>query len=209
MIKGEILMVKDFRTNRTTNRIQHALITLLKTTPLDKVTITALIKVAKISRRSFYVHYQDKYALLKVIEDKIISDAQNTLAKEHIMLKPVDSFNDPRLLANTTQTFQNILKAMNGHRESLTVLLSDNGDPLFNLRFRQLIKSEIIARLKEYHAHLRTDIPVEYASTLLVSSLVDLIVIWLQKKKPESPAQFAQILTHSRMIAPLELLEFN
>lgn len=203
------MVSQDFRTIRTTHRIQQALISLLQQTPLDKVTVAQIVKSAKISRRSFYVHYQDKNDLVATIEDQLLLEFSASLAKENTAIKTVTDFTDPQLLANTRQSFAHILRAMAPYRANLAVLLSSNGDQAFYQRFQQVVEEEIATRLKKYGASLRDDIPEEYAMALLVGNLMELITIWLQKKNPESPAKFAAILTKSRMIAPLQLLCFD
>lgn len=201
-------MKNDFRTNRTRARIHRALIEALQQKPFNKVTVTELIHFAKISRRSFYVHYHDKYELLTEIEEQIIDNLTRTIEKQNHSLKPVENINDPQLVINTTQVFQKILQALQNQRTELATLLSDNGDYQFKVRLQKLIEKTILTRLQNYHAKLRSDIPRDYANAILVGSLMDLIIIWLRKKRPETPAKFAEILTRSRLIAPLELLQF-
>lgn len=201
-------METDFRTNRTKARIQHALISALQQKTFDQVTVTELIKMAKISRRSFYVHYHDKYELLTEIEGQIMNSFTTVITKQNQNLTPVKDFHAPQVRQNTTNAFKSLLQTAESYRSELAVLLSENGDYHFKKKLEKLIENEIAARLKNYHAQLRDDIPQDYANAILVGNLMDLIIIWLQKKKPETPAEFAKILTRSRLIAPLELLQF-
>lgn len=202
-------MKQDFRVVKTTRRIQMALIKMLLHKPFEKVTVTDLIKIAKISRRSFYVHYTDKYDLLTKMEQQIIQEIHSSLAEDHQQLKPVTNFKDPQLFKNTEATFQRILSVINQHRQSLAVLLSKNGDYQFKSKIYKLITDEISHRLSDYGAEINTGIPSDYAQAIFVGSLMDLMTIWIQKKNPEPIPQFAALLTKSRMIAPLELLKFN
>ncbi|MBD7895383.1 TetR/AcrR family transcriptional regulator [Limosilactobacillus sp. Sa3CUN2] len=140
-------MKQDFRVVKTTRRIQMALIKMLLHKPFEKVTVTDLIKIAKISRRSFYVHYTDKYDLLTKMEQQIIQEIHSSLAEDHQQLKPVTNFKDPQLFKNTEATFQRILSVINQHRQSLAVLLSKNGDYQFKSKIYKLITDEISHRL--------------------------------------------------------------
>lgn len=202
-------MKQDFRVVKTKKRIQMALIKVLIHRPFEKVTVTDIIKIAKISRRSFYVHYHDKYDLLTKVERQIIQEIHLSLAKDHQQLQPVTSFNDPQLFKNTKATFQRILSIINQHRQSLAVLLSKNGDPHFKTQIYQIIIEEINQRLCDYDAHINNEIPSDYAQAIFAGSLMELMIIWIQKRNPEPISQFATLLTKSRMIAPLELLNFK
>lgn len=200
---------QDFRTKRTTRRIKQALIELLQTEPFEKITIEHIIKVAKVSRRTFYVHYHDKYELRSLIEDELLTNLEKALGNEHQKLTRIQGSNDPYLVKNTEQTFLIVLTALVANRASMATLLADNGDARFKLKVKVLIEDEIIYRLQKYHAEVSSVIPQDYAKAILVGNLMDLIIIWLQKKHPESPKDFAHILTYSRTIAPLELLHFS
>lgn len=54
---------KDLRVIKTKERIETALLELLKTKPLEKITVTELAKVAMINKGTFYLHYLDIYDL--------------------------------------------------------------------------------------------------------------------------------------------------
>lgn len=202
-------MDQDFRTRRTKSRIQQAFIGLLNEVGINKVTVSEIIQRAKISRRSFYVHYHDKYDLLDQIEQTIKDDLRRDLRQASQELRPVKGFNDQQLRWNTERTFDQVLRAMQEHQMALAVLLSTNGDPQFKKQVQMIIQATILDRLKEYNAYLVDDIPADYVEAILVGNLLDLIVIWLQKPHPESIQKFAQILTLSRLVAPLQLLRFK
>ncbi|MCF0142349.1 MAG: TetR/AcrR family transcriptional regulator [Parasporobacterium sp.] len=54
----------DLRVVKTLENIDNALLENLKTKPLNKITVEALCKDARINRTTFYKHYTDKYELL-------------------------------------------------------------------------------------------------------------------------------------------------
>ncbi len=63
------------------NQIKHAFAELIYNTPLNKITVTAVIAKASVSRSTFYAHYNDIDDLLSSIireeSDKIISIAES------------------------------------------------------------------------------------------------------------------------------------
>lgn len=65
----------------TKNSIREALLELLDEHPYDKVSITELTKLAKVSRMSFYRHFEDKDAVVKYIFESINEEIKNEAAK--------------------------------------------------------------------------------------------------------------------------------
>lgn len=123
----------------------------------------------------------------------------------HQTFKP--KLNDPALVQQQSFTvLKQVLQIVNHHRNLIGVLLSDNGDPRFKHQLNALLNDEISLRIKLYQAHLTSRIPRRYAMEILVSGLSNLIVSWVNNPHPESVDHFAQILTTSRLIAPLDLL---
>lgn len=58
---------------RSKKLIRNALIQLLTEKPLEKITVTDIVKRADINRGTFYAHYADINELLKSVGDEIIS----------------------------------------------------------------------------------------------------------------------------------------
>ena len=58
------------------DKLKKIVIDLVKTTSLDKISITAICQKAKIKRQTFYYHYQSVY-------DLIYSPCQRTCAYEN------------------------------------------------------------------------------------------------------------------------------
>jgi len=53
--------------------LADGLIELMKTKPFDKITVRELCDLANVHRSTFYIHYEDIYALLRVIEDDALA----------------------------------------------------------------------------------------------------------------------------------------
>lgn len=77
----------DRRISKTNSAILDAFITLAKTTPLDKITVTALAKQANISRKTFY----DRYSGI----NELISNLQQYMAEkfQNIFIPSIDQSN--------------------------------------------------------------------------------------------------------------------
>ncbi|GEK29060.1 TetR/AcrR family transcriptional regulator [Furfurilactobacillus siliginis] len=71
----------DFRSRRTTRRIEQALIKLLQDSPFEKITVAQLCAAATVSRSTFYAHYYDKYAIAERLVSTYQTQLENRLAQ--------------------------------------------------------------------------------------------------------------------------------
>ncbi len=63
---------KDRRARYTLGVIREAFFALLREKGFDKLTVTDICKLADINRGTFYLHYEDKYALLNALIDEAL-----------------------------------------------------------------------------------------------------------------------------------------
>jgi AcrR family transcriptional regulator len=93
---------KDLRVVKTRENIENTFLDLLGKKDFSRITVAELISTCRISKGTFYYHYQDKYALAESIlrkqiatYDEIISNAQATIAGGTAQVEDlVDSFMD-------------------------------------------------------------------------------------------------------------------
>lgn len=193
----------DLRWQRTEGVIQRAFIELLRQDSFTKLTVSALIKRAGISRAAFYLHYQDKYQLLEKYRQIILNKFQHTLQVSFAHFEPADTQEKMK------QQFFDVFKFM------LDTLYSDftlvrtlfKQDKEFKDNLEQLVNREIAQRMKLMHVHYTTKIPRRYAQAILAGQLLLLLEVWVDNPHPESPDKLARILTYSRVTPPLGVLE--
>lgn len=198
----------DLRWRRTHERIKQGFIRELTHQSFEQLTISSLIKTAKISRRAFYMHYADKYALRAQLEDELVQQLKAAFDEDHQHFLQ-DLKNKQALWQQYTVLLTSVLTLINRERQLFRVLLSANGDPHFKQQLWKLIADEIDTRVELYNAHFTDKLPRHYALVMIVDGLISLIEAWLNNPHPESVEHFSQILTASQLIAPLNLLEEN
>ena len=64
--------------NFTKMAIAKAFLSLLETTPLDKITVRDIVETCGVNRNTFYYHYQDVYALI----DEIFTHETNRVLEQ-------------------------------------------------------------------------------------------------------------------------------
>lgn len=198
----------DLRWQRTKNQIKAGFIKELDRRPYSQLTITRLVKAAKISRRAFYLHYQDKADLLRHLETGLLQQLQDAFSEDHQRFR--HALDNQEILWQQNYLFlTSVFTTINHERQLFRALMSNNGDPLFTQQMWQLISTEIDNRAALYNAHLTAKIPNRYAKVLIVDALIGLVQSWLNNPHPESVEHFSQIVTASQFIAPFDLLEKN
>lgn len=73
--------LEDIRVIKTKKSLQLALLTLLKEKPLEKITVTELCRQSKITRRTFYLHYDNVPEYFAELVEQLLNELEQTLIK--------------------------------------------------------------------------------------------------------------------------------
>lgn len=124
---------QDLRVIKTKENIETAFLSLLKKKPLEKITVTELAQTARISKGTFYLHYQDIYNLYnKLIEnffEKTISE--------------MDFF--PLFFDNPIQFMDMFGEIIKRHFNDFKVLLQNRSETTFQPKIAEMLRKRIYA----------------------------------------------------------------
>lgn len=169
----------DRRIRKTTNAIKSALIHLLKTEPLDKITIQQIADTADVHRATFYQHYYDKYDLLDQIEYEVLEKMRVNFNDKAKQLKALNSVEEAAIV------FKEIPKAMltmiSEDIERYQVLLSSGR----NHEIEQKIEDMIELNLKHLlpHPDEIEGIPFRYFHAFVSGSMWSLMRRWIMDEQ--------------------------
>lgn len=91
----------DRRALYTKAQIKKAYVEALHHKPMDKITVSELCKASEINRSTFYLHYQDTYAVLEELLDEVLN---------RISVQPEDLFQGEEIHWNITESvYQSLL----------------------------------------------------------------------------------------------------
>ncbi len=147
---------------KTRNKIMAAFWTQYKIKQIEKITVNNITEICKIHRATFYLHYQDVYAVLEEIENRLIC----SLDLSHV--EYFDSSND---LDNYAKV---LFKIFQEDREYLHYLVVENKHPDFAMAYKNKLKEKLpnIFRPKE------KDGKINLAIDMALSFLVDIFIQW-------------------------------
>jgi len=187
-------------------KIQAAVIQLIQTKGFGRLTVTDIIKLAHINRSTFYLHYQDKFDLLKRYEDQLLTDIDRNLINnltQTMQFQPQGQ-TTPQIYPVVTK----IVTYIWDNFALIQALMSPNGDPHFEPQLRALLAQTIDTDLYLVKGvpQLTNAIPEKYARELVLAGFFDIIKVWLQQSEPETPSEIAAIIMKTRYLSPYDLL---
>ena len=102
----------DPRVIKTLRQIDDALLTCLKTTSQQKLTVDMLCETALINRSTFYKYYLDKYDLLENYLERMLNEFKEQADCEFVTAT-ADTIDDDHYISS----FGNLLTFISDHRE--------------------------------------------------------------------------------------------
>lgn len=184
-------MEADEKRLQTELKIQKAFIKIVNEKSFDKLTISALIKEAKINRGTFYIHYLDKYDLKSHYEDEIILGIKSIFSN---YAKP-DSLKNQ----NNDDAFLQLFKYLYRQRSLAEILLTDFGSEFIN-EIKNLILN--LARNDSIKDNI---LPQSFASEMLTQDILNFLIYWLMQTPVLKPQKIYEIFLYTRKLTPEQL----
>ncbi|MBQ6877092.1 MAG: TetR/AcrR family transcriptional regulator [Oscillospiraceae bacterium] len=174
----------DLRFQKTEENIKSTFIRCVDEKGFDKTRVADICKMAKISRNTFYVHYEDKYELMKAIYD----DFERDIAKQFTYSMQKDFFE-----MNLESSIDWCINAISEHKDILKTLLkcskaefSDITKKIFfDKRFKEMTTS-FKQRQNTVDAKLR--------EAYISEAFAGFIEVWLNNYDKISEAEVKKIL---------------
>lgn len=204
-------MNRQEKNKLTQQRIMDAFVKLVSEKGFNNLTVSNITRTAKLSRGTFYIYYLDKYDVLEKIETYLLTNMEKLMQiNMDKTISWLDDVDNNKLSAelDTYSPYRSFIQSfdfLDKNRFTLKTLLSKNGDSQFVYKLRHLIDEQIDSHYKNIFKDGNEVIPSDYTHDLLISSLISIIGHWLQKDDPESPAEIAEILIRSRILAAYQV----
>lgn len=163
----------DINRDQTIAAIEQAFLEEYRNKAIDQISVTRLCKVGSFSRSTFYFYFEDKYAVLQSVEDRLLADLW-----EHNEFLP-----DLKAEGRAAASAQYVLDFLSEHQEWFRAILGAHGDPGFVYRW----KSDIIRSLRTKHRSRNIDPEkAELLSSIFASGMIGFFTTILFQEKPIS-----------------------
>ena len=167
--------MENQRIRVTKRMLKEALVRLLETKPIEKVTVYEICQSAEINRTTFYKYYGSPFDLMNDIQADFIRELEVSLQEKENLF-----------------SLQNILTYIDTHRDACRVLLksatfNDFLEEVFSLSLlTQQIEDRILPE--------QSDAVRKYAKEFVIYGSYSIIRKWLLSEQPESPDEIAKII---------------
>ena len=166
--------VADKRIIKSQNAIQTTFLTMLIEEGFDQITVKKITQVADISRKTFYLHYVDKYDLLDTIVNKKLEELEVICERKKEM----------GFIAGTVIWF----KYFELHRDFFSALFKSNSTVSFRKQLLSFIIKQVNLKISEFNPEKNSEILQRFLSM----AVLGIIESWLSDELKASMEQIAE-----------------
>ncbi len=166
----------------TKKLISEALLKLLETKSIEKITITELCETAHVNRSTFYHHYTSQYDVLTEIEDEKVEDIKAMLEKI-----------DPKKSFTVREQMEAILNYLKENKSAFLLfmnskyILKDFSEKMFDITLKEAFTNDHAP--KELSAEQK-----ELWSNFYQGGFYYLTYSWLSGNMSATPAEVADLI---------------
>lgn len=184
----------DTRVQYTKEMFHRALLNLMETKPVNKITVKELCEVASLNRGTFYLHYTEPQDILYEIEDSFIEENMSFLTS---YLSPKHDM-DPMVLM-----FSNVLKNQDIYR----LIIGRGNDTAFQEKLKNLVKPTVLQDWERDNPNCRKE-DLEFVFDFVFAGSIRLI-LGLNQDGDMSMKEFAHRLDRLGHYSQLAIREFH
>ena len=164
--------------------LADSLIELMKTKQFEKITIRELCDLANVNRSTFYLHYEDIYALLRFIEDDTLAWVQAFIEELNVTFREGEEA--------TIRSLERLFECFVENSKHLRVLMSEQGD----LAFQKRVFSAAYQMCDFSAGQGRPTQPIsqDLRFIFVVGGGVSIVQHWLKNDLKESPREIAEAI---------------
>ncbi len=147
---------------KTRKKIMDAFWSQYKSKQIEKITVKGITDACQIHRATFYLHYQDIYAVLEEIEDMLINSLNQ------VKIEYFESAND---LDNYEKA---LFKIFQDNHEYLHYLVVENKQPDFAMKYKEQLKNKLPNLFRPKVIVSKANLAID----MTLSALVDMFIKW-------------------------------
>ncbi|MCI9575640.1 MAG: TetR/AcrR family transcriptional regulator [Clostridiales bacterium] len=132
------------KAENTKRKMKNSFLDLAKVTAVNKISITNVVAHAKVSRGTFYTHYENM--------QKMVEDIGHDLLKDMDLLFQACPPYDP--MRRDYSVSQQIANYIQTHQSIFLLLLGTYGDPCFLNKWTEQFRNFLLKRLREEDVYI-------------------------------------------------------
>ncbi|MCD8880547.1 TetR/AcrR family transcriptional regulator C-terminal domain-containing protein [Mammaliicoccus sciuri] len=196
-------MAEDRRVRKSKRAIKQAFIELLTENNLDRITIQQISDLADVNRGTFYLNYEDKYALLDEMENEQIEKIKGfvDIRKMDLSTKTSNRFIEDF----TNKVIKNVITHIEQNMEFYQVIL--------NLERKSQIEEQLADIVRSNIKHLIGNkdnvfgIPENYYLSYVIGSMMSMIKYWVSDENRVSVEELVNYVSTIASTGPLSIMK--
>ncbi len=181
-------MKEDLRVIKTKENIESHFIMLLNEYAFKDITVKMIVSECKINRSTFYRHYEDKYALINKITDKILKKYKKSVQPKLVTVHP----------QNTKEITQYFIAIIDFFYDYKRILIPLGKNSLYIDLFENMFDFMNHTFLKEitsfYNINQNKMMIVSYYSNVICSNVLTTMRWWHLENQELSKEEILDIL---------------
>lgn len=162
---------------RVKNQITEGLFSLLWKKPFSEISVTDIVKEAKVARASYYRNFENKEQIIEAAMDSLRDELMNDIQyddDEHIF---------------------NLANAKAGFEKALTCCLLRKADllALYHNGFGSLIQQTFNRYIMEFAGNMPAGSPSRYRLYFISGAVTNVLIEWLNEGAKEPPKEIAAL----------------
>ncbi|MDR1330159.1 MAG: TetR/AcrR family transcriptional regulator [Oscillospiraceae bacterium] len=157
--------------------LKEALLTLLRTKPIEKITIYDICDIAQINRSTFYRYYGSQYELLTAVENDLFAEIEKHLRERE---QP------------DRDGLTKVAEFLEQERDKCRVLINSAPEKEFCSKLFAL--PTVVSMLKDYTPSIYTAKQETYMRLFFCQGGYAIIREWLNSEDRESPGEIAALI---------------
>ncbi|WGZ42851.1 TetR/AcrR family transcriptional regulator C-terminal domain-containing protein [Mammaliicoccus lentus] len=196
-------MAEDRRVRKSKAAIKKAFIQLLEDSQIERITIRQISDKADINRGTFYLNYDDKYALLEEMEDEQIADLKKIIdiRKVNLAQKTAEEFIE--IFSN--EVIKKVIIHISENIEFYHAILNLDRTSKIEERITDMILSNINYLIGENNTVY--GVPDDYYLRYVSGALMSMVKYWVHDENRVSIEELVQYIVTISTRGPLSILK--
>lgn len=196
-------MAEDRRVRKSKAAIKKAFIQLLEDSQIERITIRQISDKADINRGTFYLNYDDKYALLEEMEDEQIADLKKLvdIRKVNLAQKAAEEFIE--IFSN--EVIKKVIIHISENIEFYHAILNLDRTSKIEERITDMILSNINYLIGENNTVY--GVPDDYYLRYVSGALMSMVKYWVHDENRVSIEELVQYIVTISTRGPLSILK--
>jgi len=161
---------QDLRVIKTQGSLRRALLTLLKSKPLESITVAELCRTAKINRGTFYLHYKNVHEVFKHYFEVIVKELR--LSYEEPYYKT--NFNIENIEADMIKIFHHVKT----YQDFYQIIFDERMPITYYYLLFDTVRSLMKESIDERHLEAADDVNVDYLFSYQTNAILGILIEW-------------------------------